>query len=264
VQDIRNYRINTEIGRGKGAVVYHATDTQLKRDVALKICDEGTFPRERVIQLKQESAVLSWLHVDAVPAFYELFQEGTYHCLVMDFIQGKNLETLLKKSPEPISQYEAIEWGIRICDVLHALHTHNTPHVYRYIKPENVILNQQREIFLVDYGKTVPYYPAELYPQTGTPGYAPPEQYVGRPEPRSDIYSLGALLYHAVTGYDPRLQNRAFLFHVKPPRNFIPDISEGFEDVILRAVEHKVSDRYASAAAMRSALVRCRKPDLSY
>lgn len=263
MQNIRHYRINTEIGRGKGAIVFHAFDTLDKRDVALKICDEGYFPQERVAQIKQESAVLSWLSVDSVPTFYEAFREGTYHCLVMDYIQGQNLEEFFKTSRQPISEYEAIEWGIRVCDVLHTLHTHAIPHLYRYIKPENLMLSEQRVLYLVDYGKVIPHNPTEAYPQTGTPGYAPPEQYVGQPEARSDIYSLGVLLYHAVTGHDPRLQNRAFLFHVKPPRKFNPAISQELEDIILRTVEHKAVDRYASAAAMRSALVRCRKADLS-
>jgi serine/threonine protein kinase len=260
MQSIRQYRINSETGRGNGGVVYHAYDTVSKRDVALKVCDSRFYDDVRIDQLKSESEIMAWLHVDAVPAFYELFHDTSYTCLVMDYVRGRNLETVFKEaSDKPVTEAEAIEWGIRICDVLHALHTHSTPHLYRSLKPKNLILSDERQLFLIDYGKVEAYDPTKIYSQTGTPGYAPPEQYVGQPEPRSDIYSLGVLLYHAMTCYDPRAPNRAFLFHVKPPRIFNPQISAAFEEVILRAVEHKVRDRFASAAAFRAALVRCRK-----
>ena len=95
------------------------------------------------------------------------------------------------------------------------------------------------------------------YDAIGTVGYAPPEQYKGVADVRSDIYALGASLHHLVTGRDPRKPHAAFLFHIYPPRSLNPNVSEAFEAVLLKATEFKVEDRFQSVYEMKQALQAC-------
>jgi serine/threonine-protein kinase len=157
----------------------------------------------------------------------------------------------------PLDEREAIQWGLSICDVLVRLHQQPQPLIYRFIGPTNLMLDTQNQLYVIDYGKVVPYFADEEYSRLGEIGYSAPEQYVGKPESRSDIYCLGVLLYHATTLRDPRKPAGAFLFHVIPPRSLNAALTEVFEAVILKAVEHKAADRYPTAEAMKTALLAC-------
>jgi serine/threonine-protein kinase len=155
----------------------------------------------------------------------------------------------------PLDERDAIQWGLHICDILARLHSQQF--IYPFINPDNLMLDDNGQLYLIDYGKVWSYVLGQDYPRLGLIGYSAPEQYVGRPEPRSDIYGLGVLLYHATTLLDPRQPNQAFLFHVNSPRSLNPRLSEAFEAVILKAVEHKASDRYPTAEVMKTALLAC-------
>jgi serine/threonine-protein kinase len=251
---INNYQVEEEIGRGHTAVVYRASDPY-GHIVALKMSLDHDADRLR--QMKQEAQVLSWLKCDGVPQCYDYFEFEGQRCVVLELVSGKDFNDLIQKRKSPFSEAQAIQWGIRIADILDKIHTHTIPHIYSFLAPDHILLSESGELYLIDYGKVVPYTPDAEYPAIGTAGYSAPEQYVGRPEPRGDVFSLGVFLYHITTGRDPRLPHAAFLFHVMPPRAINPELSPEFERIVLQAVEHKASDRFETIAAMREALLTC-------
>jgi eukaryotic-like serine/threonine-protein kinase len=249
---INGYQLAEEIGRGDTAVVYHAMDSQ-GRDVALKVSlDDDPF---RIRQMKQEAHVLAWLKDDAVPQYYDYFEFEDKACLVLELIRGHAFDMLLQMQKEAFAERTVIHWALHLSQVLHKLHTHETPHIYSFLAPAHVMLANSGQIYLLDYGKVLAYHPDTQYPALGLAGYSPPEQYVGKPEPRSDIFSLGVLLYEITTRRDPRISHAAFLFHVMPPRSLNPALSPEFERIVLKAVEHKASDRFATMAEMREELL---------
>ena len=141
--------------------------------------------------------------------------------------------------------------AIKVCNVLSYLHAQLPPIIYSDLKPSNLMLREKDgEIILVDFGS------ARVLPPTasrltgiGTEGYAPPEQYSGAQDPRSDIYALGATLHHLVTGYAPIIP-----FEFSPIRNTISDINAKFEYIIMKAVQKDIYKRYQKIEDMRSDL----------
>ncbi|MCB0164995.1 MAG: serine/threonine protein kinase [Anaerolineae bacterium] len=251
---INNYQVEEEIGRGITAVVYRATNPQ-GQVVTLKMSRDND--PDRLRQIKQEAEVLSWLNNEGVPHCYDYFEFEGQGCVTLEFVAGKTFKSLMQEQRPPYSEAQAVQWGIQLADILDRIHTHPTPHIYRSLAPHHLLLTESGQLYLIDYGKVEPYKPDALFPAIGFAGYSPPEQYVGRPEPRGDIFSLGVFLYHVTTGRDPHLPHAAFLFHVLPPRAINPQLSPEFERIVLQAVEHKASDRFTSIAAMREALLAC-------
>jgi serine/threonine-protein kinase len=255
---IGRYHIQQKIGQGNTADVYRASSSDSDQTVVLKVARPDERQEEWVAQLRQEASILSGFMGTGIPKFYGYFESDGYSYNVLEHIEGHNLDTVLAGMTMPLDERDAIQWGLRICDILVRLHNQQPqPLIYRFIGPDNLMLDHKGELYVIDYGKVSPYVPGQDYPRLGEIGYSAPELYVGRPEPRSDIYGLGVLLYHATTQRDPRRPNEAFLFHVNPPRSLNPRLSEAFEIVILKAVEHKAADRYPTAEAMKAALLAC-------
>ena len=178
---------------------------------------------------------------------------------MLEYIEGRNGDTFLAELAAPLDEVIAVEWGIQICEVFARLHEHQPqPYIYFSLGPDNLMVNHQQQIYVIDYGKVFPYIDGGDYPRLGTIGYSAPAMYVGKAEPLSDLYGLGVFLYHATTCREPRKPAQAFLFHVNPLRAMNPVLSATFEAVVLKAVEHKASDRYPTAAAMKAALETCR------
>jgi serine/threonine protein kinase len=251
---INGYQIQEEIGRGDAAIVYRAVAPN-GQIVALKISLDDN--PDRFGQMKQEAQVLSWLKQEGVPRCYNTFEFEGRQCVVLEWVSGINFDSILEERSIPFAETQAILWGIRLASILNCLHTHPIPHIYRSLAPEHILLTESGQLYLIDYGKADSYKPGTTFPAIGLVGYSPPEQYVGLPEPQSDVFSLGVFLYHITTLRDPRKPNAAFLFYVMPPRAINPGLSPEFERVILRAVEHKALDRFATMAAMREALLAC-------
>ena len=253
---IGRYRIIRKLGQGNTADIYLASDSEDGREIALKVAREGD--EDWIAQLRQEVSNLSELSGVGIPRSYGYYEADGYHCVVLEYIDGKNLEMVLSEMTAPLDEREAIRWGVSILDLLIRLHHHQPePLIYRHVGPGNLMLDNQNQLYLIDYGKVLPYVADREYSRIGEIGYSAPEQYVGKPEPRSDLYCLGVLLYHATTLRDPRSPTEAFLFHVIPPRSLNLKLSEAFETVVLKAVEHKAGDRYETAEAMKAALLGC-------
>jgi serine/threonine-protein kinase len=178
----------------------------------------------------------------------------------MKYISGGDLAARFRASTEGVIEERSMtEWAIQVADVLDYLHKHDPPIVYRDLKPSNVMLEgNSGKVMLIDFGIARWLNKEEKgVTAVGTMGYAPPELFAGNAEPRSDIYSLGATMFHLLTGSDP--QNNPLLifdFTKNPrPRQINPNLSVEMEAILLRAVEYNASLRFASAAEMRDALL---------
>lgn len=256
---IGNYDIKDKLGEGHTAIVYRATAMDSTQDVVVKVVRDGDEKADWITQLRREAAFLSTFTGQAIPKFYGYFETDGFHYNVLEYINGRNGDTFLAEMTAPLDESVALEWGVQICEVFARLHNQRPqPYIYFSLGPDNLMVNQQQQIYVIDYGKVFPYIEGHEYPRLGTIGYSAPEIYVGKAEPRSDIYGLGVFLYHATTCRDPRKPAQAFLFHVNSPRAINPRLSAAFEEVVLKALEHKAVDRYPTAAAMKTALETCR------
>jgi serine/threonine-protein kinase len=164
----------------------------------------------------------------------------------------------LKESTEGFLEERTVtEWGIQIADVLSYLHSQTPPIIYRDMKPANIMLDERDRIVLVDFGIARFVAPTQKnVTAIGTMGYAPPELFAGKVEARSDIYSLGATMFHLLTGRDPQ-DNPLLLFDFNRnprPRQINPKLTQDIDEILAKSVEHKPANRFASAAEMRKAL----------
>ena len=253
------YRINSILGQGGMGAVYRATDEHLSIAVAVK---ENLFLTEEYsLQFQREAHILAGLRHDNLPHvsdYFSLEHQGQY--LVMNYIEGEDLRQRMERTGG-LSEREVILIGISICEAIHYLHNRQPPVVHRDIKPGNIKVTQDGQAVLVDFGLAKIMQGSQAT-STGaramTPGYSPPEQYgTAHTGPRSDIYSLGATLYAAMTGVIPedslgRLTGNAEL---TPVRELAPRINKRFADAIERALEIDPDDRYQSAEEFKSALV---------
>jgi eukaryotic-like serine/threonine-protein kinase len=208
----------------------------------------------RIANFEREAAMLATLSHSAIPKIFDFFSDGGLIYLVLEFIDGQDLESVIDKSTGPIAEDTLIDWSLQILDVLAYLHEHQPePIVFRDMKPSNIMLRPDGSVVLIDFGIARTFQPMQRGTMIGTEGYAPPEQYRGIAEPRGDIYALGATLHHLATGSDPRSET-PFTFDQRQPRELNPELSEGFEAIINRALSYSAADRFPSAAAMTQAL----------
>jgi serine/threonine-protein kinase len=210
---------------------------------------------------KRESLLLTSLEHPSIPTIYDYFYDeplGRFY-LVMKFISGGDLASRLRTAPGGrIDEKTVADWGMQAADVLEYLHSRPKPIIYRDLKPANLMIDgNSGRVMLIDFGIARWVKQEEKgVTAVGTMGYAPPELFGGRVEPRSDIYSLGATLFHLLTGADPQ-DNPLLIFDFQKnprPRQIAPSISSEMEQILMRSVEYKLEDRFASAGQMRDAL----------
>jgi serine/threonine protein kinase len=255
----KRYRIVEILGQGGMGSVYRAVDENLGVDVALK---ENLFTTDEYArQFRLEAVILANLRHPNLPRVSDHFvvgEQGQY--LVMDYIEGEDLRQRMERLGT-ISEDEAILIGAAMCDALAYLHTRKPPILHRDLKPGNVKITPDGHIFLVDFGlaKVVQGSQATT---TGaramTPGYSPPEQYgTARTDPRTDIYSLGATLYAAMTGIIPEdgLARAMDNAQLTPLRKRNPKISRRLAQVIEKAMSIDPAERYQTGEEFKRALL---------
>jgi serine/threonine protein kinase len=206
------YRILSQLGSGGFSAVYKAIDTHSDHQiVAIKAISLAHLSTSEVIEateaFNREVQVLADLKHPSIPRMHTHFADADSWYLVVDFIEGVTLEKYLEKAHNgPILPGEVLEIGIMLCAVLEYLHTHQPPIIFRDLKPANIMLTPDKRLVLIDFG-IARYFKTGQAKDTipfGSPGYAAPEQYgKAQTTPRSDIYSLGALLHQLLTGNDP-------------------------------------------------------------
>lgn len=260
------YRIVRQLGQGGMGAVYEAVDQRLDTTVALK---ETLFSDERLRkQFEREARLLARLHHPALPRVSDHFSEGDGQFLVMQFIPGDDLSEMMTRKRSSFPANQVLTWADQLLDALDYLHTQDPQIVHRDIKPQNLKLTSRGQIILLDFGLAKGQ-AGEISRVTTaasifgyTPNYAPLEQIQGLgTDSRSDLYSLGATIYHLITNVKPpdALTRAAALVNGQPdPLQKASDlnsvIAPELDHVLAKAMAQNREQRYASAAEMRKAL----------
>jgi len=216
--------------------------------------------RQTIVRnFEREANLLATLNHRAIPRIYDYFTHNERSYLILEYIDGKDLEAIIDETPDFLPQETVVQWALELCDVLHYLHSHEPdPIIFRDMKPSNVMVNQHGHIILIDFGIAKPFETGQKGTMIGTEGYSPPEQYRGEASHLADIYALGATLHHLLTRHDPRLE-APFSFNDRPIRQLNPAVSPQLEAVIFKALAYEPEDRYQSAAEMKAALYKSAK-----
>lgn len=249
------YKILNKVGQGGMSVVYLAMNEKANKQWAVKeVRKDGVLDFESVKQgLVAETDILKKLSHPNLPSIIDVIDTDESFIIIMDYIQGNSLNKALEEfGAQP--QENVIEWAKQLCDVLGYLHSRTPSIIYRDMKPANVMLKPDGNVTLIDFGTAREYKEKNLADTTclGTVGYAAPEQFggMGQTDARTDIYCLGATLYHLVTGMNPCEPP----YEIKPIREINPALSGGLERIILKCTQRDPNDRYQSAAELMYAL----------
>jgi len=265
------YQVMSVLGCGAMGAVYLAEDGRLvgRRCAIKENRPNADDPPEMLDRMKEqflaEASVLARLDHAGLPKVSDYFIENGREYLVMDYVEGQDLNTMLQEAGKPLAESAVLNWADQALDALAYLHNQQPqPIIHRDIKPANLRLTPRGKVKLVDFGlvklfdASNPATKVELR-GLGTPAYAPLEQFAGsddHTDTRSDLYALGATIYHLLTNlYPPDVHQRLLKPEVlPPPRKLNRHLSENTERVIQKAIEIHPSQRFQSAEEMRQAL----------
>src|ERR1051325_6423414 len=274
------YEIVRRIGGGGMGAVYLAKDRNLgDAPRAVKEMIESHIDSSQhdkaINDFKRESLLLTSLEHSSIPTIYDYFYDdgaGRFY-LVMKYISGGDIAARLRNAPGGrIDERTVTTWAIQVADVLDYLHSQPKQIIYRDLKPANLMIDgNSGRVMLIDFGIARWVTKQEKgVTAVGTMGYAPPALFSGKVEPRSDLYSLGATMFHLLTGSDPQ-DNPLLIFDFTKnprPRQINPALTVEMERILMRAVAHKPEARFRSAAEMRDTLVhhleRLKTGEVSY
>lgn len=259
------YKILNKVGQGGMSVVYLAMNEKANKQWAVKeVRKDGIQDFEVVKQgLVAETEILKELEHPNLPSIVDVIDTDESFIIIMDYIQGNSLNKALEEyGAQP--QDKVIAWAKQLTDVLGYLHSRKPPIIYRDMKPANIMLKPDGNVTLIDFGTARQYKEKNLADTTclGTVGYAAPEQFggMGQTDGRTDIYCLGATLYHLVTGMNPCEPP----YEIKPIRQINPSLSAGLERIILKCTQRDPQDRYQSAEELMYALEHYKEDDDEY
>ncbi len=260
------YEIVRRIGGGGMGAVYLAKDRNLgDAPRAVKEMVESHLDpaqhQKAIGDFKRESLLLTALEHPSIPTIYDYFYDdaASRFYLVMKYISGGDLASRARAAiGGRLDEKTVSDWGMQVADVLDYLHSRPKPIIYRDLKPANLMIDGNTgRVMLIDFGIARWVTQQEKgVTAVGTMGYAPPELFSGRVQPASDVYSLGATMFHLLTGSDPQ-DNPLLIFDFTKnprPRQIAPSISTEMEQILMKAVEYKPDDRYRTAGELRNEL----------
>lgn len=252
------YVVVKALGEGGMGSVLLAKDTRLADKLTVvKVLNADSSDTEKlhedVRNFKREAETLAHLDHPLIPDVTDHFEEGSRYYMVMDYVEGENLEHWLERTHQPMKEEEALRYALEVLDILEYLSRQQPVIVHRDIKPANIIIGaKDKHAHLVDFGiaraNTLVNGKMRKTTALGTPGYAPPEQYQGYADPRSDLYALAATIHHLVTDRDPG-DNAPFQF--PPARSLNPQVSPELEQILIKALKTSANERYQTPQEMR-------------
>jgi serine/threonine protein kinase len=257
----KRFEITALIERSGMATIFKALDGETRQMVALKVPHfefEGN--RGNSSRFAREAAIIGELDHPGILKIIPVAEKSRPY-VVMEYLEGETLYDILERTRLQVC--EALQLASRLCDILEYMHRHDV--VHRDLKPSNIMISDDGRPHIIDFGiaKGVePFMFGWFSPKMGTPEYMAPEQIRGdRVDARTDIYSLGAVLYEIVTDTRPfqgntrdEILNARLAGEPRPPRELDSNLSEQIEEIIQHAMAPKPSDRYCSAAAMKAEL----------
>ncbi len=248
------YKIIKLIKAGGMGAIYKVTDEKLDRVWALKelLPDYGTPEEQEEARkwFKREAKLLAGLDHANLPTVSDYFIANGRYYLIMTFVEGEDMEGILKKEGNPgLAEEKVVETAKEVLLVLEYLHSRNPPVIYRDIKPANIMIHKDGRAMLIDFGIARAIQKNQSQKTAiGTPGYAPVEQCRGKAEPRSDLYALAATMHHLLTGVEP------LPFRFEPVRKLNCTISPELEQFLIKALKDNVEERFSCAGEMLQAL----------
>lgn len=259
------YKIIAQIGKGGMSTVWLALNEKANKQWAIKEVRKSSRNGSEIIKqnLITETKILTKLNHPNLPSIVDIVDRDNTYLIIMDYVEGRTLKDLVDDKGA-LPQSDVIDYAIQLCSVLEYLHSRKSPIIYRDMKPANIMLKPNGEVVLIDFGTAREFKEGQENDTTslGTKGYAAPEQYGGngQTDPRTDIYNLGATIYHLVTGKNPTKPP----YEMRPIREWDPSLSSGLEAVILKCIETDPSQRYQSATDLRYALEHYRELETQY
>ncbi len=251
------YRVVKLLGGGGMKQVYLAEDLRLAtRPCALaEMVDSfssAEMQRQAVASFQREADLLARLNHEHIPRIFDRFSERNHHYLVMEYVSGVTLEEALKSAGGRLDPSAVVEIALQVLETLEYLHGLDPPVIYRDLKPSNVMIASDGRVKLIDFGIARHFRPLSGATMVGTQGYAPPEQYRGKVELRSDLYALGATMHHALSGRDPASEPP---FSFPPLLRLCPEAGPLLAGVVDAALSYDVAARIPSASAFRRRLL---------
>jgi eukaryotic-like serine/threonine-protein kinase len=258
------YKVAKKLGEGGKGIVFKAEDTRLGRTVAVKVIKGEGLDQESFARFEQEARATAGLSHPHIVAIYDIGQEGESHYLILEFVDGPNLSGLISSKPNGrCDAATTLRIGSQVCQALECAHSRGILH--RDIKPENIMITSDGLPKLMDFGLARALGGPKLTQRgviVGTPAYLPPEQALGKhTDARSDLYSLGCVLYEMATGRPPFPGDdpvKVIFSHINDlpmmPRRIAPEIPEALEQVIIKLLSKDPDKRYQSAGELSQAL----------
>jgi len=260
---IGSYTILAKLGEGGMGAVWRGVDTMLDRPVAIKVLrPELASDAEVVERFRTEAVTLAKLSHPGIATVFAFIREGSELFLVMEFVEGETLDDVLRRDG-PFPWPRAARLACNALDAIHAAHVAGV--IHRDLKPENIMITRSGGLKIMDFGIARVIGTTRLTRVghlVGTLHYMSPDQIRGaEPDARSDIYSMGVVLFEMVTGKLPFTSSSEYSLmraHLEdsppPPRSFVPDLPDGLNDAILRSLAKEADDRWPSAAEFRAVL----------
>ena len=251
------YKVLHQVGRGGVGNVYLVINEAANKQWAVKeIRKEQNEDNKVIVQnLIAETRILKQLSHPNLPSIVDILEDDDTGetLIVMDYIEGIPLSRkLAEEGAQP--EKKVVKWALQLCGVLNYLHSQDPPIIYRDTKPSNIMLKPDGDVVLIDFGTARVYREDRTEDTTplGTKGYAAPEQYKGQgqSDKRTDIYNLGATMYHLVTGHDPH----KYPYEMYPIRHWDKSLSGGLEKIIVKCTKANPEDRYQDCAELAYAL----------
>lgn len=248
------YRIEDVLGRGGMSTVYRAKDMRLDQTVALKQLDLSADP-DMARVLMREARLLAKLEHPNLVKIRDCFEQGGLAYLVTDYIQGRDLQTVMDTAPGRLDPELMLDWALQILDALEYLHSRRV--LYRDLKPANLMLEKSTgKLKLIDFGIARTALPGrgttQLLRGFGSSGYAPIEQYGAGTDHRSDLYALGATLHALFTRATPPDAVRLAAGELK--LDPLKDLDSRWQYVISKLMQTRKEDRFQTASEVRAAL----------
>ncbi len=261
------YRILELLGEGGMGSVYKAENQRMPgplwaiKELLIEAFADPQELREAVERFEKESTLMGQLTIlphPRLPRVIDRFTENGRYYFVMEFVPGKSLDRILEEAKHPLPERQVVEWAIQVCEALSFIHSQTPPVILRDLKPGNIMVTPQGEVKLIDFGIARIWKPGQKSntENLGTMTYASPEHLgqTGQTDARSDIYSLGATMYHLLTNEEPTPLDTPSPGSMRA-RN--PALGQRVEEIVIKCMQLDPNRRFQSAAAMQTALQSC-------